>query len=534
MGTEARSAFRPELFVPLLLVATVLCLVGIEWSLPSAERNSFYPSEEVRMEVVTMTDGTHPYYGLWPIDSRHPDEKGFLAALSRINPGRLDFVPEGLVYGHMYVYLSGAAIFVAKLAGFVTLTSDRLFYALNPEEMARIFLVGRLLTALMGVLAVAMVYLLGWRLFDDARIGALAALGLTVSPVFVLESHYMENNVPMLLFLLLGVFGTWQIAEKNGGPCRYVLAGVLIGFAISNKPSAAFIGALVPMVHFYLYRLSRLWLLPVLAIGVVAGFLVTAPAFVIAPEVAMEGSLPGVANLQKMDVIATLRGFVALHGWPLSLWLVAGSVYVIVRAVRNRQLPHVFLAVLIVSATSPLFIGSGSFTRYTLPLLAASVIGASLMSLELLASHRVRRWPVIAGLVVVLGSAAVAVVHVDICLLRGPIQDDVTRYVASKVPRGARVATKVPMSWRDPLFNVSIWRIENLDDLTCERLPDYIVASEHSLAGLAIPLVWEERVSMDNVLDVPLLFPGRWRSSDARYVFDRYYVIRGPRCENQR
>jgi 4-amino-4-deoxy-L-arabinose transferase-like glycosyltransferase len=113
-------------------------------------------------------------------------------------------------------------------------------YALHPD---RVFLVARVTVALLGTVAVWLLYLLGARLFDR-RVGLLAAALEAVAFLPVFYGHLALNDAATLLPLTLSLFGSAGIL-RDGHRRDYALAGIGLGLACASKYTAGI--AIVPL-----------------------------------------------------------------------------------------------------------------------------------------------------------------------------------------------------------------------------------------------------------------------------------------------
>jgi 4-amino-4-deoxy-L-arabinose transferase-like glycosyltransferase len=128
-------------------------------------------------------------------------------------------------------------VLVVWLGGGHSVTHE---YALHPD---RVFLVARVTVALLGTLAVWLLYLLGARLFDR-RVGLLAAALEAVAFLPVFYGHLALNDVATLLPLTLSLFGSAGILRDGRGR-DYALAGTGLGLACASKYTAGI--AIVPL-----------------------------------------------------------------------------------------------------------------------------------------------------------------------------------------------------------------------------------------------------------------------------------------------
>ena len=113
--------------------------------------------------------------------------------------------------------------------------------ALHPTE---VFVLARLAAALLGTVAVWLLYLVGARLFDRA-VGLLAAALLAVAFLPVFYAHLALNDVPTLAPLTLSLLGTAGVL-RYGRRRDYLLAGVGLGVGCATKYTAGIV--LLPLL----------------------------------------------------------------------------------------------------------------------------------------------------------------------------------------------------------------------------------------------------------------------------------------------
>jgi len=223
---------------------------GIRWGLPSARRNAlYYTTAESKAAAIrqirergTGTDfrtagnrsqSPLPRSVYNPLRSYHPDEYYVLKMLAGMRPWRLDVDPKWYVIGGAYVYPLGAALKASEVARLVTLESDVSFYIERPEEIAKLYLVGRVLSVALAAGAVVLVAAAARRLWGALAAWA-AAVTLLVSPLFVMHAKFMYNDVPGTFWVCLTLFAAAGILRKGTkGP--YVLAGIAAGLAAGTK-----------------------------------------------------------------------------------------------------------------------------------------------------------------------------------------------------------------------------------------------------------------------------------------------------------
>jgi hypothetical protein len=114
-------------------------------------------------------------------------------------------------------------------------------FAYHPSEL---YTLGRVAVAVLGVLALWLLYLTGARLFGRAA-GLLAAAIEAVAFLPVFYSHLALNDVPTLAPLTLSLLGSAGVLCK-GRKRDYALAGIGLGLACATKYTAGI--ALLPLL----------------------------------------------------------------------------------------------------------------------------------------------------------------------------------------------------------------------------------------------------------------------------------------------
>ncbi len=278
----------------ILFVAAALGVVGLRWGLPSKERNRFYfpdgkypvvPEQEVRESAKIYPEfsdaAPRPRSTFNAIRSCHPDEHYVLKGLANMDPLRGDFTTGLYGWPSLIFYLEGAGIAAAHLAGWVTLTHNVRFYFEHPEQIARMYLVGRFIVVLFGAAAVAAIYAFA-RYYYGRQTAAMAALCAASTPLLTVHMHYLTGDVVMLFFLSLGLWGC--VRTYGSHRARWpILAGAAFGLAMSAKYKAVLLLPMIPAAAAMRPSLPKGWrvrlvhaLAPPVAAGVAAAFVVFA------------------------------------------------------------------------------------------------------------------------------------------------------------------------------------------------------------------------------------------------------------------
>jgi hypothetical protein len=324
------------------------------------------------------------------------------------------------------------------------------------------FEVARLVTALLGALAVGLLIWAGRRLLGAAA-GLVAGALLAVAFLPVHYSHLALNDVPTLAPVCLALVGVAGI-HRRGGLGDYALAGAAVGVACATKYTAGIYvvtivaAALVsPAGGGVAPRLRGLVLAGVLAL---AGFLAANPYALLDMDAFREGirhqseaSSDGAGKLgatQDSGILYYLSTTTWGLGWLPALFALAGAIGL---CVRDRRLAAVLLPAPVLFL---LFMGVQDrfFARWLLPvypllcLLAAWAVVAAAGWLA--ARTRVPRAAaagVLGALLCVQG--LVFSVHNDIALARPDTRQLARDWMVENIPIRSKVVIEpfLPSAW---------------------------------------------------------------------------------------
>jgi 4-amino-4-deoxy-L-arabinose transferase-like glycosyltransferase len=217
---ERRPSTMPVLLATIVAIALSLRLWGIAWQLP------------------------------WEF---HPDEGHYVwKAVQMVQDGNLN--PKYFRNPSLYTYLLYSQF---KLLDLLALSFEALpasWEALRPPSVY--VLLGRLTTAVLGAMTVAVTYRLGAELLGRG-VGVLGALLLATCFLHVRDSHFATNDVPATFLLTLSVLFSARLA--TGIPSKtapnLLVAAVFGGLATSTKYNAGFF--LAPLVLAYVVAHRR-------------------------------------------------------------------------------------------------------------------------------------------------------------------------------------------------------------------------------------------------------------------------------------
>ncbi len=122
------------------------------------------------------------------------------------------------------------------------------------EDDLSIAMLGRILSAVFGVLIVLFSYLI-FRNIIEKKYALMAALFLAVSPIIVIHAHYFKEDIIYTCFAILSLYGFIKLIQKPHWP-NIILFGIATGLALS----AQYKGILLILMFFIipiLFRLNR-------------------------------------------------------------------------------------------------------------------------------------------------------------------------------------------------------------------------------------------------------------------------------------
>jgi hypothetical protein len=336
-------------------------------------------------------------------------------------------------------------------------------YALHPTE---VFVVARATAAVVGTIAVWLVYLAGAR-FADRRVGLLAAALMAVAFLPVFYSHLALNDVPTLAPIALSLWGTAGVLRR-GRLLNYVIAGVGLGLACATKYTGGIV--LLPLLAAAAVQLvaptsgrgratafGGLVLAGVLALG---AFVVANPFSVLDfaafrdglnhQASAAEDELGKLGLTQRSGQLYYVWTFTWGLGW---VPLIAGALGAIGALVWDRRLAIVLVPAPILYV---LFMGTQQryFGRWLMPVFPIMCILAA-WALVRAAEVLSRRTPALRpalytlGAVLLLGQGVVYALHDGLVLSRPDTRNLARAWMAANVPPKTKIVVEpvVPDAW---------------------------------------------------------------------------------------
>jgi hypothetical protein len=307
----------------------------------------------------------------------NPDEVAIMSRALAFATGDLN--PHNFLYPTLYFYVLfawiGASFVVSWMVGATpSLSAFQTQFFVDPTA---VYFAGRALGVACGVATVALVFVLGRRLFG-ARAGLAAALFLAVAPTSVRDSHYVKHDVPVTLAILGAILAIVALAKpaaglESGRPAdaagteaagtretgvrrRLLVAGALCGVAFSTHYYAVFLALPLAIAAWQATHdggrvaVVRAWTRAGLAAALVffglSPFLLVEPAtawtdIVANREIVMDRAVSGGGQLFSSAPAYVRMLWNEAIGWPVVLASLAGAFLL---AWRNPALALVLAA----------------------------------------------------------------------------------------------------------------------------------------------------------------------------------------------
>ncbi len=331
MNWRTIAAPRNLILIFVLALALFLRLEGIQWGLPNS---------------------SHPY-------SYHPDESLILRHLSYMTPTSLN--PHSFVNPSLHFYIFGIVYQGMRW----TMGIPSLKGTVPPDDLAHLYLSGRILTALMGVMSVFFLYWIGRRWFGE-KTALLGAFLLAILPLHVVHSHYLTVEVPSSFWTLIAFLFFAKI-EQSSRVGTYIGGGVGSGFAAASKYTGILCVPVLLLGHLFIHRnkgIKVLWERRVLCflIAALLAFALGTPYFFLAPsEVYKDIQILFATNIQSTKAsypfpLLLIYGL----GTPMLLAFLFGMVI----ALFQRKPADIFMLSYVALAFTLIFFAGTPFNRH--------------------------------------------------------------------------------------------------------------------------------------------------------------------------
>ena len=161
------------------------------------------------------------------------------------------------------------------------LANSKEYYVRHPDQMRRLYLIGRLLAAVMGAVGVLLLFFCA-RILFDSRVALFSAVALATTALWVRDAHFMLVNVPSAMWMIAAALAPAG-AVRRVSARALLLSAFLAGLAASTKYPA---GAAVALTAYAWVRTplsSKRLLAPALVSLSLLGFVVGTPYAIVEP-----------------------------------------------------------------------------------------------------------------------------------------------------------------------------------------------------------------------------------------------------------
>ena len=331
MNWRKIAASRSLLLIFILALALFLRLKGIQWGLP---------------------DSSHSY-------SYHPDESLITRHLSYMSPTSLN--PHSFINPSLHFYTFGIVYQGMRL----TMGIPSLKGTVPPADMARLFLAGRILTALMGAASIFFFYRIGKRWYGE-NTALLAAFFLAILPLHVVHSHFLTVEVPSTFWILIAFIFLSRVG-RSASRWNYVAGGVASGFAAASKYTGILCVPAFLLGHLLMHRKSgikALWdrkAILYLAVALIT-FAFADPYFFLSPgEVYKDIKILFATNIQATHISYP---FPLLLVYGLGIPMAIGFLFGAVVALRKHETSDIIMLSYIALAFLLIVYAGTPFSRH--------------------------------------------------------------------------------------------------------------------------------------------------------------------------
>lgn len=259
------------------------------------------------------------------------DEDDVLTAVSFMNPSKLEFEPRLYRWGTLHFSVLLGWLSIAEDTGYIGSPWRDAYYNLRTGSFDRVYAAARCLSALVGLLAIVLVFMIGLELGSPAG-GLWAALLTALSPAHLLASTQARVDMTMVCLALVTAWLALRSC-RDSSLVWPLAAGAAAALAITAKYTACFV--VVPILGYMLWNSRFAWrTVLVLLTGFSVGALLGQPQLLtrwdeitrqISQALANAGRVPprlrmSLPELFQMQVLNANRFVLGPVGFGLSIW----------------------------------------------------------------------------------------------------------------------------------------------------------------------------------------------------------------------
>ena len=457
--------------------------------------------------------------------SYHPDEQLVLESLRGMNPSKLDFKPRGVTMwskGTLVVYTTGIAIKLGSILNLLEYKNDYSFYKENPLELAKLYLAGRLVSVLFGILSIVLLFIITKKYFNQST-GLLTSFIFAIVPVHVVNCHYLSTDAMMCFWVLIVFFLSLKILESDK-IVLYILSGLFVGISAATKynssitlilPISAHIIKEIDKRNFNFFRLFKINILITIC-SALLGFIIVNPYSIISFSDFKNGLLfsadvltrpmvtPDTFPNQPTILFYITNALIFGTGPLLFMLFIAGIIYSLVRLDKKQLIIFIWLLVwlIILSQTN------WKLLRWTIPMIPFLCILSAKLIIDILniAKRTYKILTIVIVIFIFVNTILYSFAYVKL-MSEKDVRDISSEWIEKNIPANSKIGLPVlTFAWdagilqmlcwynkTEPFFkNITLYNLVILDE-SVEKLkllkPDYIIFSDF----YSYPLIIENR-----------------------------------------
>lgn len=371
----------------------------------------------------------------------NPDEVSIMSRALAFAKGDLN--PHNFLYPSLYFYVLFAWEGLTALLA-VAARAVSSFGAFQREfflDPTRVYVAGRLLTALLGTATVAATARLTAGIAGQ-RAALIAALFLAVLPLHVLNSHYVKHDVPVTLLIVLA-----YIAYERRS---LVIAAVITGLAFSTHYYTIFLAIPLAWSAAQGARDRGDAMKRILIAGAISAivFFVCSP-FILAEHATALRDIR--ANRQivvdravgQIGYLGTaVRYAKMMTEWPMPLLFVLALVGAITAIAAPKTRRQALMLLSFPAAFLLFIVGTYPASRYLVPLTPFLVIFAAIAFARAFEMDTWTRRGAVFGIIVIVAAGLLETLWTDVFIRQADTRTLAAQYIDAHVPAGSTILTQ--------------------------------------------------------------------------------------------
>ena len=219
---------RPRIILSIILLLSLfLNIVGITWGLPDRWNVDESVASVLKMaydkKITPENDITHPTFYYF-------------------------FLIVFLGFFILLLKLTGYPLYLAASSSAVSWVN---FASSDPFLASSLYIIARMLSAILGVATVFTVYLIAKKIYSK-KVGLFSALILALSIGFIVDSHYAKSSSLVGLLSVLTVYFCIRAVYNGKFRRDFLIASFLAGLSLATKFNGGIL--ILPLITTYLYN----------------------------------------------------------------------------------------------------------------------------------------------------------------------------------------------------------------------------------------------------------------------------------------